>query len=51
MPTEPVPIERVEKMNIVLVNLNQQAEFVPRHNLYVMEIDHKRNKVLFSRRY
>ena len=30
-------------MNMVIVNPNQWARFVPRHNPYVIEVDHSKN--------
>jgi len=37
-------IKRVERINMIVVYLQQQqAEFIPRHNPYVMEVDHERN--------
>lgn len=34
------PMEGVERINVVIVYLNQQARFAP-HNLYAMEVDHR----------
>ena len=42
-PAEPVPIERVERTNATIVNLQQQAEFLSRHDLYTMEMDKGKN--------
>ena len=33
----------VKRINTVIVNLNQWAEFVPQCNLYAIDIDHERN--------
>ena len=50
MPVGPTLIERVERTNIVVVNLQQQwAWFVPRHNLYTIDVDCERNYCNYER--
>ena len=51
MPIRSVPIERVEKTNMIVINLNQQAQFVLRCNSYVIEIDYERNKKNLYKQY
>jgi len=36
-------MEGVERTNAVIVNLNQQTGFIPRHNPYAIEVDCGRN--------
>jgi len=43
---KPVLIKRVERTNTTMVNLNQEAEFVLRHNLYAIEIDCERTTIV-----
>ena len=43
MPIGPTPIERVKRTNIAMMNLNQQIGFVPRHNLYTIDVDRGQN--------
>ena len=38
VPAEFAPIERVERINMVMVCYNQRVEFT-QHNLYVMDVD------------
>jgi len=40
---EPTLIKGVERMNMVIVNPNQWARFVPRDNPYVIEVDYSKN--------
>ena len=43
-PAESAPMERVERMNMIIVYpQQQQAVFVPRCNPYAIEVDHSRN--------
>ena len=39
----PTLIEGVERINVVIVNLNQWAVIVPRHDPYAIEVDYNRN--------
>ena len=43
MLTGPTSIEGVERTNIVMVHPQQQAKLMPRHNLYIMDMNHERN--------
>ena len=43
VPAGPALIKRVERINMTIVNLNQQAGFIPRYNLYIMEVNQERN--------
>ena len=43
MPVGPTLIEGVERTNMVIVHPNQQTGFVPRYNLYTIEIYCKRS--------
>ena len=43
MLVRPTLIERVKRTNMVIVHPNQQTEFVPRYNLYIIEIDCEKN--------
>jgi len=36
-------MERVKRTNIIIVNLNQWAEFISRHDPYAMNVDRGRN--------
>jgi len=36
-------MKEVEKTNIVVVNLSQQAKFVPRYDTYTIDMDRGRN--------
>jgi len=36
-------IKRVKKTNVVVINSNQQTEFMPRHNSYAIEVDYSKN--------
>jgi len=38
-------MERIERINIIIVNLvqQQQADFVSKHDLYTIEVDKDRN--------
>lgn len=40
---EPTPIKRVERINVIVVHLQQQAEFVPRYNSYTINVNQGRN--------
>ena len=40
MPTEPALREEVNRTNIMIVHLTQQAGFVSWQNLYTIEVDH-----------
>ena len=35
-------MKRVEKMNAVVVYLQQEAEFISRHNLYTIDVNRRR---------
>ena len=43
MLTELALIKKVERTGTVVVYLQQQIEFVPKYNLYIMNIDCRRN--------
>jgi len=43
VPAWPAPIKGVERINTVIVYLNQQAGFVPQHSLYAIKMDYKDN--------
>ena len=43
MLTGPTSIEGVERTNIVMVHPQQQAKLMPRHNLYIMDMNQERN--------
>ena len=36
-------MERVERTNTIMVNLNQQLEFVLRYDLYAIDVNRERN--------
>ena len=38
--TKPASINGVERMNMIIIYLNQQTEFVPPQDLYVIEVDY-----------
>ena len=42
-------MERVERINVAVVYLDQQAGFVPRQDLYAMNIDYGRNCYSYGR--
>jgi len=46
MPVGPTLIEGVERINVVMICPNQQAEFA-QHNLYAMDID-RRNRNCYN---
>jgi len=33
------PIEKVKRTNVAMMNLNQQTGFMPRYNLYIIDVD------------
>ena len=43
MLAEPDPIEGVEKINVIMVYSQQQVVFVPRYNLYIIDINRRKN--------
>jgi len=43
MLTRPILVEEVERTNTTMVNPNQYAGFMSRHNPYTMDVDRGRN--------
>ena len=43
MLARPTQMEGVERINVVIVNPNQQAEFMPRYNIYTINVNRERN--------
>ena len=36
-------MKKVERTNTIMVNLNQQSEFVPKYDLYIIDVNRERS--------